>query len=220
MYVSGKDSCESTANANLLDFPCLWIYSADGNSGKCFSNSSAICTDYNNKSQCIGDDNRKCLWDRTNEKCKGIYYVKSSGGLDSAGCTSYESACSTIDYIMTTIMNNSNSNDTVYIDKGVYDYKIASNSPSTGFSKFILNLTGYIDAETTSHVIVGDVSTYPVINTSNNDSNSSFYFPFNFVSDVFCSFSYLLFFIPNTGLSDVYYIHSLLCFIYFIYVYL
>jgi hypothetical protein len=121
------------------------------------------------------------------------YYVKTSGSNSYNGF-SYSTAFLTIDHVMTNVVNGKGGNNRVYVDKGTYYYGISfAYGASSGFSNLIVNITGYV--EETSHVVIGDTTTYPLINSTTATSRAS---PFYFYSNLICSFVYLHFFVPSS----------------------
>jgi hypothetical protein len=61
------------------------------------------------------------------------------GGTDSESCTTYESACGTLEYIMKTIINNSKVDHAVNIDTDTHNYPIFGD-PSNYYDNAIFTL--------------------------------------------------------------------------------
>jgi hypothetical protein len=106
------------------------------------------------------------------------------GGTDSATCTSYESACGTIDYVMTEIVNKTE-DSAVYVDNGTYNCTIVGgyNSASGGYSNRTFSVSGYI---LEISVDAFNSSTYPVILFDVNNTDPAFEFYMNINASFEC----------------------------------
>jgi hypothetical protein len=132
------------------------------------------------------------------------YYLKDieKGGNDNSLCTSYTTACATLDKIMINIIYNSNLYVTVYIDFSEYNCTVVSSASINPCANAGFTLTAYNSPSFFPSVM----NTYPVIftNTSNNAGVSVFYLNCN----ISATFEYLKFLIGSNSYSERYVIES------------
>jgi hypothetical protein len=132
------------------------------------------------------------------------YYLKTEG--KSVTCTEYNNPCGDLDYVMKTLLNNTNGTHTVYIDTGTHSYTIIS----TYFSNVAFTLSPYISSSFSS----SDTSSYPIILT-NESSMHTVLFPF--YANISSSFHYLTFLIGNSSNEYRYFIMSFFFFFSFLF---
>jgi hypothetical protein len=137
------------------------------------------------------------------------FYLRTTG-TNSTTCFEYSNACQTIDYVLKTLLNNTN-NNTVYVDTGNYTTSIsaAQNTKANSFTNTSFIITGNVPSSST--FVTNDRDTYPsIVSSGNSDS-----FVFSFYGDDIVSFHYLKFVIGTGANTYNYYITSFFFFFFF-----
>jgi hypothetical protein len=133
------------------------------------------------------------------------FYLRTEGS--NISCTSYTNPCGSLDYIMMTLINNSNNNHTIYIDSGIHNYSLLSFGESGYINPFypLINVIfTFIPYISSSFFSSSDISTYPVILTNRSGGVS----PFLLYANTFSSFHCLIFLIGISSSSYRYVIWS------------
>jgi hypothetical protein len=140
-------------------------------------------------------------------------------------CTSYTTACGDLDYVMITLINNTNGNHTVHIDTGTHNYTLVSDIDYSyfnfsGLENVVFTLTPYLSSS--SSFSSSDINTYPIILT--NKSTDIIYSPFFLYANIssFFTISNSLLVMLLIHMEDILFkVFVFICFIYiYIYIYI
>jgi hypothetical protein len=117
------------------------------------------------------------------------YYLRRKETNKSLSYTEYTTPCGTLDYIISSLINDTNGNHAVYVHTGTHNYTLLNNIRNVIFS-----LTAY---DFSSSFSSSDMDTYPVILTNTSAGQLS---PFYLSDNISSSFLYLKFLIGNGSL--------------------
>jgi hypothetical protein len=120
-----------------------------------------------------------------------------------------------MDYVMKTLINNTNETHTVYIDTGTHNYTLIGGGGRNYFLNVSFTLTPYLSSS--SSFSSSNIDTYPVILTN---ISTDIYSPFVLRADISSSFHYLKFLIGSNSNDSRYFIQSFCFYLFFIYIYI
>jgi hypothetical protein len=120
------------------------------------------------------------------------YYLRETGGSNTS-FTTWDDACDDINYVLETLVNVTDGDNSVYVDSGRYSHSTSS-SPyfSTAF-----RIEGDVHSSLAS-IRPEETSTYPVL-LFNTTANVAFFFS----SDVIASFLYLSFLLAENAVDCI-----------------
>jgi hypothetical protein len=121
-------------------------------------------------------------------------YFLVEKGKNKSLCTEYSNPCSSVDYVMQTLLNNTHKDAIVYLDSGKYNYTITSELFSShfyGYTNISFNLTKFILPFSSENNKI-----CPIINFRPSDN---YRFGIHLYSDISAAFCCIMFVVDNNN---------------------